>query len=176
MDLDKDILVKGNKVYSPDTCVFVPHSINGLFTGCNKGRNKRKYPLGVYYDSGKKKYRANMNLDSENIKFSERNTPEEAFEDYKRHKEALILVTADKYKKYIPSKVYHAMLNWKVEITDWLWKRLERHEIEWWGIELNKKWGIRLAKKEKKKIKVNVVYGKKTLVDCMKNIIRAHYE
>lgn len=118
MDLDKDILVKGNKVYSPDTCVFVPHSINGLFTGCNKGRNKRKYPLGVYYDSSKKKYRANMNLDSENIKFSERNTPEEAFEDYKRHKEALILVTADKYKKYIPSKVYHAMLNWKVEITD----------------------------------------------------------
>ena len=59
-----------------------------------------------------------MNLNNENIKFSERNTPEEAFEDYKRHKEALILVTADKYKKYIPSKVYHAMLNWKVEITD----------------------------------------------------------
>lgn len=59
-----------------------------------------------------------MNVNNECIKLSAKNTPEEAFEEYKRHKEALIIVTADKYKKYIPSKVYNAMLNWKVEITD----------------------------------------------------------
>ena len=116
MDLDKDILVKGNKVYSPDTCVFVPHSINTLFLSC-KGK-RGKYPIGVYYDSDKKKYCANVNVNSECIKLSVKNTPEEAFEEYKRHKEALIIVTADKYKKYIPSKAYNAMLNWKVEITD----------------------------------------------------------
>lgn len=32
MELDKDILNKGNKIYSPNTCIFVPHNINNLFT------------------------------------------------------------------------------------------------------------------------------------------------
>lgn len=39
-----------------------------------------------------------MNVNSECIKLSVKNTPEEAFEEYKRHKEAIIIVTADKYK------------------------------------------------------------------------------
>lgn len=43
--LDKDILVKGNKLYSPDTCVFVPSYINNLFLDSKSIRGE--YPMGV---------------------------------------------------------------------------------------------------------------------------------
>ena len=45
MELDKDILIPSNKVYSPDTCQFVPHHINSLLT--DDGANRGDYPLGV---------------------------------------------------------------------------------------------------------------------------------
>lgn len=38
MDLDKDIMVIGNKIYSPETYLFVPQSINKLFTTRSKGK------------------------------------------------------------------------------------------------------------------------------------------
>ena len=116
MDLDKDILFKGNKVYSPETCVFVPHTINTLLLNCKRKRGK--YPLGVSYEKSKNKYRASLNVDGKNVKLGYYNTPEEAFLEYKRHKEALIIVMADRYKSKIPDKVYEAMMNWKIEMDD----------------------------------------------------------
>lgn len=43
--LDKDLLVQGNRVYGPDTCVFVPPALNALLTDRAAGRGA--YPLGV---------------------------------------------------------------------------------------------------------------------------------
>lgn len=44
-DLDKDILIKGNKIYSPDTCVFVDSKVNMFLT---EGAAKRgSLPIGV---------------------------------------------------------------------------------------------------------------------------------
>ena len=43
--LDKDILVKGNKIYSPETCCFVPRDINNLFL--LRKNNRGDYPIGV---------------------------------------------------------------------------------------------------------------------------------
>lgn len=38
--LDKDILVKSNRVYSPDTCCLVPYYVNNLFVKRNAIKNK----------------------------------------------------------------------------------------------------------------------------------------
>lgn len=45
MVLDKDLLTIGNKVYSPETCVFIPDALNSFLTFCNARRGD--YPLGV---------------------------------------------------------------------------------------------------------------------------------
>lgn len=116
-DLDKDILTKGNKIYGPSTCVFIPHNINVLFIKRNKTRGK--YPIGVTYKKQNKKYQAYCNKGTGELKhLGYYDTPEEAFETYKQYKENLIKEIANKYKNQIPDKLYRALLNYEVEITD----------------------------------------------------------
>ena len=120
MALDKDILYKGNKIYSPDTCVFVPQNINTLFIKSNKARGK--YPIGVYFNKNANKFIAKCN-----IFYNEKNqrkylgcfnTIDDAFNAYKEIKESNVKQMADYYKENIPNKLYEAMYNYKVEITD----------------------------------------------------------
>ena len=120
MALDKDILVKGNKIYSPNTCVFVPQNINILFIKRNKARGK--YPIGVYKPNNSNKYQAQCNT-FYNGKMQHKylglyNTIEDAFNAYKKFKETEIKQIADEYKDKIPNKLYEAMYNYEVEITD----------------------------------------------------------
>lgn len=51
--LDKDILAPGNKVYSPDTCVFIPTQLNNFLT--DAGASRGEWPIGVcrYKRNGK---------------------------------------------------------------------------------------------------------------------------
>lgn len=112
--LDKDILCKGNKIYSPDTCVFVPTRINSLFTKNNKCRGN--LPVGVSYKN--QKYVTSCNTNEKRKHLGYYNTPEEAFQVYKKFKEQYIKEVAEEYKSKIPTKLYNAMLNYKVEIDD----------------------------------------------------------
>lgn len=114
MHLDKDILHKGNKIYSPESCVFVPACINKLFVKDDKFRGN--LPIGVsIYDS---KYRAQCRNRNEVKTLGYFGTVKEAFEVYKFYKEGLIQEIAMLYKNRIPIKLYNAMLDYKVEITD----------------------------------------------------------
>ena len=118
--LDKDVLVKGNKVYSPDTCVFVPNFINSLFT---KRQNDRgAFPIGVYYNKTKKKYVAQLSVFKDGKKVRKHlgyfTTANEAFEVYKQAKEAYIKEIADEYKDKIPVELYEAMYSYRVDIDD----------------------------------------------------------
>ena len=115
MALDKDILKKGNKIYSAETCIFVPTSINVLFV---KGDNKRgDYPIGVLKEGNK--FRASLSKgNGKAIHLGSFSTPNEAYQVYKKHKEEYIKEVAEKYKSQIPHELYEAMINYEVEIDD----------------------------------------------------------
>jgi hypothetical protein len=53
-DLDKDLLVTGNKVYSPETCVFLDQEINKFTSARDSMRGK--YPLGVWFHAINKRF------------------------------------------------------------------------------------------------------------------------
>ena len=114
--IDKDILVKGNKIYSPETCCLVPASVNGIFVKCDALRGN--LPVGVV--SRGNKYRAQLLKWGNYITFTSKNTYQEAFKDYKYAKEEWIKqVAQEEYKKgTITEKCYNAMMNYEVEITD----------------------------------------------------------
>ncbi len=107
-ELDKDILVKGNKMYSPKTCCFILKEINNVFKGSKQG----KFTRGV--NAAGNKFRASYQ--SKHI--GSYSTPEQAFQAYKTAKEKHIKEVAEKYKNQITKEVYNALYNYQVEITD----------------------------------------------------------
>jgi len=58
-DLDKDLLFEGNKVYSPDKCVFVSSVLNAFVT--DSGRARGKYMIGVIFHKRDKNFQSQCN-------------------------------------------------------------------------------------------------------------------
>ena len=56
--LDKDLLIKGNKVYSENTCVFLPKEINSLLTKSTASRGE--YLIGVHWSNSNKAFVAKV--------------------------------------------------------------------------------------------------------------------
>ena len=122
MCLDKDILNKGNKIYSPDNCIFVLEKINLLFVKCDKSRGE--YPIGVSYHKRDDKFITRCSIydykenKKKQIYLGYYDNPQKAFEVYKQFKENYIKKVADYYKYQIPKKLYNILYNYEVEIDD----------------------------------------------------------
>jgi len=116
MELDKDILKKGNRLYSPETCVFVPRQINTLFIKSNRIRGS--LPLGVHWNSEARKYKAQCKTKNKVNMLGSFDCPIKAFEEYKKFKESYIKEVAEQFKSKIPEKLYNALIHYEVEITD----------------------------------------------------------
>lgn len=120
-NLDKDILLKGNKIYCPEYCCLVPQNVNTLFV--KKDANRGTLPIGVCYSKKDKRYIAvcsNPLKSKTNRYVGSYGDPIEAFYAYKKEKECVIkLVAQEEYDKgNITKKCYDAMMSYQVEITD----------------------------------------------------------
>jgi len=116
--LDKDILVKGNKLYSPQTCCFVPIEINSLLTKTQKLRGD--CPIGVHFRKDNQKYFAYTSKKGERVNIGCFDNAVDAFNAYKAKKEEIIKEIATEYfnNGKIAEKVYNALMNYQVEIDD----------------------------------------------------------
>jgi len=92
--LDKDILVEGNKVYSKDTCCFVSNAINSLLV--NTKKVKGPYPLGVRKHAGK--FTGTLRIDGKKKHLGYFSTPEEASNAYNIAKANYIIEKANELK------------------------------------------------------------------------------
>jgi hypothetical protein len=86
-ELDKDFLAGGSKVYSPETCVLIPHSLNAFIKPVNPTKTDG-LPVGVYLRRGSGTYRAIIGIDNRTQSLGSFQTVESAETAYKAAKRA----------------------------------------------------------------------------------------
>lgn len=93
-EIDKDILIQGNKIYSPSTCCFVDKNIN-VFV--NDFRSGSECMRGVIFNRGKKKFEAKCNnpLTNRNVYIGAYDEEIDAHLAWKRRKHEYACILAD---------------------------------------------------------------------------------
>ena len=115
--MDKDLLIKGNKVYSESTCVFIPREINQVLV--KRTASRGKYLIGVTWCKTKKAFKAQVRKNKGKLEYlGYFNTEIEAHLAYKQAKESYIKELADKYKDLLDPRAYEALYNYTVDVDD----------------------------------------------------------
>jgi len=114
--LDKDILQKGNKLYSKDTCCFVPAEVNNLLIKSDRIRGE--WPVGVNFHKATGRFRAYLAINGKVKHLGLFTTPEEAFQAYKTAKEVQIKAVAQHWQHLLDERVFQALTTYEVAIDD----------------------------------------------------------
>ena len=115
--LDKDLLMKSNKIYSESNCVFIPHEINLVLT--KRTASRGKHLIGVYWNKKDKAFVAQVNKNKGKPEYlGYFKTELEAFNAYKTAKESFVKEQAEKWKSHIDERAYEALMNYEVSIDD----------------------------------------------------------
>ena len=115
--LDKDLLVKGNKIYSESTCVFIPAEINSLLVKSTASRGQ--HLIGVSWHNTNKAFVATVRKNKGKLEYlGSFNTEIEAFNAYKTAKESFVKEQANKWKSQIDIRAYNALMKYEADIDD----------------------------------------------------------
>jgi len=116
LHLDKDLIIPGNKVYSPETCILVPREIN-VFTTMNKSTTT--LPPGVILNPRKngKKYIAQIKIFGKQTFLGYYNTVEEAFNAYLKRKSQQAEVLSETVES---PKVKKALINFSKRVVEYI--------------------------------------------------------
>ena len=120
MTIDKDLLNRGNKEYSPEKCCILPETINSALTSVTKRKScyqsAKVYAIGVDYDKARNKFFARITPfgHDKQVKLHYWDTEKEAFQEYKLFKESEIRILALRYKGKIPDRLFDALIKYEV--------------------------------------------------------------
>ena len=115
--LDKDLLIKGNKVYSENTCIFIPVEINSILV--KREALRGTHLIGVCWNKKDKAFVAQVNKNKVKQEYlGSFKTEIEAFNAYKQAKENFIKEQANKWKSQIDPRACKALMNYTVNIDD----------------------------------------------------------
>lgn len=105
-ELDKDILVKGNKVYSAETCCLVPQEINSFLVNVSENS-------GVHYNKGSGKFVSRVSVGGKRKFIGSFDCKVEALKAYKKAKEVEAKILAEYWKEKIDVLVYDKLISWE---------------------------------------------------------------
>lgn len=111
-ELDKDLLVSGNKVYSPNTCCLIPSELNLLMT--DRANHRGAYPVGVMFHRGSGRFIARISNNGKRIHLGMFDDPTDAYDSYVSAKEKYVKGKAAEWSDRIDDRVFQALMNWRV--------------------------------------------------------------
>lgn len=109
MALDKDLLVPNNKVYSPDTCCFLPNQINVAMKGRQRDK-QTELPSGVYWHNASNGYAVSINKDSKQYHLGCFKDVESARKVFRTAKKEYLEELSHRYKDVIAECAFKALL------------------------------------------------------------------
>lgn len=116
-ELDKDLILKGNLIYGPQTCVYLPRSING-YIKTNKVR-RGNYAIGVSLSYLGDSFEARCrDFEGKQINLGKYSSEADAFYAYKAFKESVIKQKAIAYKDDLNPKAFNALMKFGVSFDD----------------------------------------------------------
>lgn len=112
-ELDKDLLVEGNKIYGEKYCTLLPKSLNSMLTSLKK-KMDTPLPKGVRFD--RNKYNVRLQIGGIRKSIGRFDSLTEAGEAYNKAKGESLYELADRYKEVITEESYLAILRLGNEI------------------------------------------------------------
>lgn len=110
-DLDKDLLLEGNRVYSPETCCMIPEEINIAIA--KQGNSANGLPIGIQRQ-GVSTFRADYAGLKGDRYIGAFSSIGEALAAYKKAKKGYILELAEKWKYLVSLEVYESLLSLEI--------------------------------------------------------------
>lgn len=112
--IDKDLLLDGNKVYEPSKCCLIPREINSMLT--DKKIKVSDMPIGVYLDKRYGTYRSKIVMNGEPFYLGSFKNKDDAFDAYVEARENYVRSKALEWKGRVSDEVFNALMTWKVRV------------------------------------------------------------